>query len=91
LRAFLGDDRSSDEASQRFDDWLTAAVAIEDAGARSKALAGWAQAPFGGLCHPREEHLLPLMVAAGAGGDDPGRRTYSDRVWGKALSGFQFG
>jgi aromatic ring-opening dioxygenase catalytic subunit (LigB family) len=91
LRAFLGDDRSSDEASQRFDDWLTAAVAIEDAGARSQALAGWEQAPFGRLCHPREEHLLPLMVAAGAAGEDPGRRTYSDRVWGKALSAFQFG
>ena len=31
------------------------------------------------------------MVAAGAGGTDRGRRTYSDRVFGKAVSGFQFG
>jgi aromatic ring-opening dioxygenase catalytic subunit (LigB family) len=41
--------------------------------------------------HPREEHLLPLMVAAGAAGADPGRRTYADHLGGKALSGFQFG
>jgi hypothetical protein len=35
--------------------------------------------------------LLPLMVAAGAGGGDAGRRAYGDRVFGKAVSGFQFG
>ncbi len=31
------------------------------------------------------------MVAAGAAGSDPGRRTYADHLGGKALSGFQFG
>ncbi len=31
------------------------------------------------------------MVAAGAAGDDRGRRIFNDRIWGKAVSGFQFG
>jgi hypothetical protein len=32
-----------------------------------------------------------LMVAAGAAGEDPGVRTFSESIAGKALSGFQFG
>jgi aromatic ring-opening dioxygenase catalytic subunit (LigB family) len=91
LRAFLGDDRSSDEASKHFDDWLTEAVSMPDASGRATALAAWQRAPFARVCHPREEHLIPLMVAAGAAGNDLGRRTYNDRIWGKTLSGFQFG
>jgi hypothetical protein len=31
------------------------------------------------------------MVAAGAARGAPGARIYSDRVFGKALSGFRFG
>jgi hypothetical protein len=31
------------------------------------------------------------MVAAGAAGDDTAVRDYSDRIMGKALSGFRFG
>jgi aromatic ring-opening dioxygenase catalytic subunit (LigB family) len=91
LRVFRNEDSQTVEAAQHFDDWLTAAVAMPDAKTRAEALTGWEQAPFARLCHPQEEHLLPLMVAAGAAGDDRGRRTFSDRIWSKALSGFQFG
>jgi hypothetical protein len=31
------------------------------------------------------------MVAAGAAQEDRARRTYSERLLGKAISGFQFG
>jgi len=31
------------------------------------------------------------MVAAGAGGDDIGRRVFADSIGGKAISGFAFG
>lgn len=74
--------------SEAFDSWLTEAVA--DPAARGAALAAWADAPGGLQSHPRgqEEHLLPLMVAAGAGG--PGRRDFSDRVMEVALSAFRF-
>jgi aromatic ring-opening dioxygenase catalytic subunit (LigB family) len=30
----------------------------------------WLEAPAARLCHPREEHLLPLFVIAGAADDD---------------------
>jgi aromatic ring-opening dioxygenase catalytic subunit (LigB family) len=91
LRAFLGGDTSADKAAEIFDDWLTAAVSAPDASARDTALSDWQSAPYARLCHPREEHLIPLMVAAGAAGEDLGQRTYNDHIWGKALSGFRFG
>jgi len=82
---------TGDEASERFDAWLTDAATDPDPAGRAAKLAAWAHAPYARDAHPREEHLLPLMVAAGAAGDDPGRRTYADHLGGKALSGFQFG
>jgi aromatic ring-opening dioxygenase catalytic subunit (LigB family) len=74
--------------SEAFDQWLTAAVDA-DPGARADALAGWAEAPAGRLSHPREEHLLPLMVVAGAS-QAPGHRTYAEHVLRTAVSGYRF-
>lgn len=73
-------------ASDAFDAWLAESVRSPD----PAALAGWADAPGGLQSHPKgqEEHLLPLMVAAGAGG--PGRRDFSDRVMEVTLSAFRF-
>jgi aromatic ring-opening dioxygenase catalytic subunit (LigB family) len=56
------------EASTEFHRWLDTALA-GDATRRRSHLAAWASAPSGRASHPREEHLLPLMVASGAGGD----------------------
>jgi len=78
--------------SDEFDAWLGAAVEAAPA-VRDELLAGWEQAPQARLCHPlrAEEHLLPLMVAAGAAGADEGRKVFSDRVMETTLSGFSFG
>jgi aromatic ring-opening dioxygenase catalytic subunit (LigB family) len=81
--------RGNDEA-ERFDAWLSAAVEADPA-ERDRRLTAWADAPDARAAHPREEHLLPLMVAAGAADGDAGRRTYADHILGKAHSGFQFG
>jgi aromatic ring-opening dioxygenase catalytic subunit (LigB family) len=43
-----------------------------DVGEREKKLAAWEAAPAARVCHPREEHLMPLMVVAGAAGADAG-------------------
>jgi aromatic ring-opening dioxygenase catalytic subunit (LigB family) len=84
--------RMSDEvASVRFDNWLNEAVTSPDAALRNQKLIDWESAPYARECQPREDHLIPLMVAAGAGGNDPGRRVYSDIILGKATSCFQFG
>jgi aromatic ring-opening dioxygenase catalytic subunit (LigB family) len=77
--------------SDRFDAWLTEAVCAPDAKVRNDKLAQWRQAPAAREAHPREEHLLPLMVAAGAAGDDLGSRIFTDRVMGATVSAYQFG
>lgn len=74
--------------SEEFDQWLTAA-AKSDPDTREALLAAWRDAPSARLSHPREEHLLPLMVAAGASGGE-GRRIYSERVMQTAISAFRF-
>ena len=77
--------------SETFDRWLTSAVENPDPEQRRKALAHWAEAPAGRASHPREEHLLPLMVAAGAGAGDKGERVFSDIAMMSRLSGYRFG
>jgi aromatic ring-opening dioxygenase catalytic subunit (LigB family) len=77
--------------SERFDAWLTDAVADADPERRNQRLAHWEEAPSARAAHPREEHLLPLMVVAGAGGEDPGQRIFTDHVMGVAVSAFAFG
>ena len=76
--------------AQQFDEWLRASVEAP-ASERDAALARWAEAPSARACHPREEHLLPLMVVAGAAGDDRGRTAFGGTVFGMRTSGFHFG
>lgn len=78
-------------ASRRFDDWLTAAVETPERGERERLLAAWASAPDARACHPREEHLIPLMVVAGAGGEDAGTRCYHHLLGEATHSGYRFG
>jgi len=75
--------------SLEFDAWLE--QACRDPITREAALAAWAESPAGRRCHPRAEHLLPLMVAAGAASGEPGRRRFSDQVMGVQVSAFEFG
>lgn len=78
--------------SDEFDHWLTHTV-TSPWQQRHQALVDWVKAPAARLCHPprAEEHLLPLMVVAGAAGEDVGRRVFSDRVMETTLSAFSFG
>jgi aromatic ring-opening dioxygenase catalytic subunit (LigB family) len=77
--------------SEKFDAWLTAAASEKDAAARNDRLTHWEQAPVARRVHPREEHLLPLMVAAGAAGKDAGRKIFDDHVMNVLVSAFAFG
>lgn len=74
--------------SELFDDWLTSSVAAP-APEREARLKEWATAPGGRVSHPREEHLLPLMVAAGTS-DQPGERIFAGHVLNKRISGYRF-
>lgn len=76
--------------AETFDAWLREASTAE-AGERDRRLTAWASAPAARLAHPREEHLLPLMVIAGAAGADVGRVAYQGTMMGARLSGYHFG
>jgi len=86
LRAY-GDPRVREPAAE-FDRWLTGA-AEAPAAERTDRLAHWQAAPWARLAHPREEHLLPLMVTAGASAS-PGAHDYGEEVLGAAVSAFRF-
>jgi len=76
--------------SDQFDAWLTKTFKLP-ATQRNEQLCQWSKAPAALEAHPREEHLLPLMVIAGAAGDDKGINIFSDRVLGATVSAYQFG
>jgi aromatic ring-opening dioxygenase catalytic subunit (LigB family) len=78
------------QTGRAFDAWLGDA-ATADPAERAHRLAAWASAPGARYAHPREEHLIPLMVVAGAAADDPGRRAFNDDFMGVPISAFRYG
>lgn len=83
--------RSQGVAGREFDAWLKAAATDPDPQARHRQLAAWDTAPGARHAHPREEHLLPLHVVAGAAAGEPGRKTLEDHVLGAVESTFEYG
>jgi aromatic ring-opening dioxygenase catalytic subunit (LigB family) len=79
--------------SAGFDDWLGDALIGRSAEERAARLLEWAQAPYARVAHPREDHLIPLMVAVGAAGDDQAVRSYHEDTWNGTVvtSSFRFG
>jgi len=79
--------------SQQFDAWLQKALTASSPAEREEQLKRWAEAPAARVAHPHEDHLLPLMVAVGAGLDDPGTCIYHDNAMFGSIttSSFRFG
>lgn len=79
--------------SAQFDAWLQQAVVQGPAHERLAQLAQWELAPSARRAHPREDHLVPLMVAAGAAEDEPAACVYHDvgTFAGITTSSFRFG
>ena len=88
LRGFF--DPGAAKISESFDGWLRETSAL-NATDRDERLANWQRAPAARQAHPREEHLLPLMVVAGAAGSDIGHVPYSAMFMGVRLSAIHFG
>ena len=74
-----------------FDAWLQQALPSPQG--RAERLQGWASAPAARQAHAREEHLLPLMVAAGAAEAEAASCNYheADYLGGITASSFRFG
>ncbi|MFO0612274.1 MAG: class III extradiol ring-cleavage dioxygenase [Polyangiaceae bacterium] len=88
LRAF--GDPASKPVSEAFDAWLQRSATLPS-DERDVALTAWAKAPSARRAHPREEHLIPLMVIAGAAGADPGRVAYDSTIMGLRISAYHYG
>ena len=91
LRAMRG--TGGYEASRQFDAWLQQTLVHASPVERAARLIGWERAPHARDAHPREDHLIPLMVAVGAAWDEPGASTYhqTDFAGGLTASSFRFG
>jgi aromatic ring-opening dioxygenase catalytic subunit (LigB family) len=81
------------EASRDFDRWLSDTLAESDPVTRRARLELWTAAPAAREAHPIEDHLLPLMVAAGAAENDTVYRFYHEENFfgGLTVSSFRFG
>jgi aromatic ring-opening dioxygenase catalytic subunit (LigB family) len=82
---------ASMQVSETFESYLNDAITNAVPEIRSKKLIEWASAPAARLAHPREDHLIPLMVVAGAAGQDSGHRVFVDKVMNVAMASYRFG
>jgi aromatic ring-opening dioxygenase catalytic subunit (LigB family) len=79
--------------SAAFDQWLQDTLVAATPVERSIQLINWEKAPAARHAHPREEHLIPLMVAVGAAENEAGTCVYHEQAaFGNIVaSSFQFG
>jgi len=80
-------------ASAAFDHWLQNTLLHTDPAQRTAQLNAWSDAPMAREAHPREEHLLPLMVALGAAEQEAATCVYHEKSFFGYLtvSSFRFG
>lgn len=72
-------DPAAIEPSRAFDGWLRSVLLQPDVQKRDAALLAWQQAPAARIAHPREDHLIPLLVVAGAAGADQAVCVYGEQ------------
>jgi len=78
--------------SNAFDTWLQETLLDSTPTERSARVIDWDKAPYARLCHPREDHLIPLMVALGAAEKGEASCVYHDEgiFGGWTASSFRF-
>lgn len=81
------------QVSRTFDDWLQQTLIHATPREREARLLAWSAAPAARQAHPREDHLLPLMVAVGAAEQEPAEIVYHEEnlFGGVTASSFRFG
>jgi aromatic ring-opening dioxygenase catalytic subunit (LigB family) len=93
MRGFFGDGQGASplDASAAFDEWLVRVLTTEAPDERARALVRWeALAPSARHVHPREEHLLPLLVCVGAADDSRATVALETTLLGTKASAFVF-
>ncbi|RNF49734.1 dioxygenase [Marinomonas hwangdonensis] len=78
--------------SNGFDSWLQNTLLELEPVQRSEHIVAWDKAPYARVAHPREDHLIPLMVALGAAENGKARCVYHDQglFGGWTASSFRF-
>jgi aromatic ring-opening dioxygenase catalytic subunit (LigB family) len=81
------------ESSKAFDNWLHQTLNQSDPQVRRERLISWQRAPAARVAHPREDHLIPLMVAVGAAEQETAHRIYHEDAFfgGVVVSSYRFG
>ena len=93
MGAFFSGGGEAPKHSVAFDTWLHDTCRNPSSAERNERLANWKQAPSGVYCHPREEHLIPLLVVAGAASDGTaGSRCFTEPNYmaGVTVSSYRF-
>lgn len=81
-------DGPSPDWATEFESWISDKV---ETGAMADLADYRAQAPHAAMAHPRDEHFLPLLTAAGAGGG-AGKTLHRSFEWGSlGMTAFAFG
>ncbi len=80
------------QPSSEFDAWLDDAMNSAPA-RRTQQLIEWEKAPSARICHPQEDHFVPLMAAVGAAESEKATRVYHDTeaYGGVTASSYRFG
>lgn len=80
------------DPSAAFDQWLKQSLDLPQK-ERANAIKEWESAPYARVCHPQEDHLVPLFVALGAAQSDHSTRIYhdTDLIGGVSASSYRFG
>ncbi|MCB2288514.1 dioxygenase [Clostridium sp. CS001] len=89
MRRFDFDGRSiEDSFNNEFQDKLIEICCSEkDYEKRMEYFINWENIPSARYCHPREEHLLPLLVCVGLS-KDVGTKVFDDYILGKRATAF---
>ncbi len=88
MRGFGRDDATP--VAEAFERFLSHAITRER-DERNALLAQWERAPQARAAHPKEDHLLPLMVVAGAAGADRGHTVFKDHAMKVPMASYEFG
>jgi len=90
MQAFMNQQSEVQQKAQAFDSWLNGVVTEQSAEQAIEQLTQWFDAPEARFAHPREEHLLPLLVCYGVAGR-AGKRNFAESLLGVPVSGFVWG
>jgi aromatic ring-opening dioxygenase catalytic subunit (LigB family) len=91
MQAFFSPSAETRRKSEAFDYWLADLLTDPSVPEDQKAqqLTQWTKAPEARFSHPREEHLMPLMVCFGAAtGSDYTEHAFNGLLFNTRISSF---